>query len=88
MENNDIIENFGELPAEERARLVARQEANEWASIERKARELEQLEAKVLQLEKLAARREAFALRLREQVEAAEREDALLRREKELILAA
>ncbi len=53
MENDDIIENFGALPAEEQARLVARQEDNEWAAIGRTRRENAVLEEKNRRLKAL-----------------------------------
>ena len=57
MNNDDIIENFGDLPAEEQAR----QEANEWAAIERTREENLKLEKKVRQLKALADEQEKIA---------------------------
>ena len=88
MNNEEIVENFGVLSAEERARLVAQQEANEWAAIERMKQEHLNLEARNREIEALLERRRAFAKRL-EQLRAEIRaENEAFQRESERLLAA
>lgn len=62
MENHDIIENLGASPAEEQARLAARQKANEWAAIERMRRENAILEEKLTRLQALVAEQKAVVM--------------------------
>lgn len=88
MKNDDIIENFGELPAQERARLVAEQEANEWAAIERMKQERMILAARNEEASALLERRRAFVQRLellREEIRA---ENEAFQRDSERLLAA
>lgn len=88
MENDDIIENFGALPADERARLVAQQQANEWAAIERMKEKRLKLAAQNEELRALLKRRQAFVeklVALREEIRA---ENEAFERESERILAA
>ena len=69
MDGNEIIENFGELPAEEQARLVARQEANEWAAIERMREENLKLEEELRRLEAMADEQKRIADAMEQLVE-------------------
>lgn len=88
MKNDDIIDNFGELPAEEQARLITQQEANEWAAIEGMKEERLSLEARNQEINGLLERRRAFVKRLellREEIRA---ENEVFRRESERLLAA
>lgn len=88
MKNDDIIDNFGALPAEERARLVAEQEANEWAAIDLLKQERLELQARNHKLESLLERRRAFVKRLellRAEIRA---ENEAFQRESELLLTA
>ncbi len=84
---DEIIENFGELPAEEQARLVARQEANEWAAIERMRAENGKLGEKLRRLKILVARQRAYADRLELMLREMRAEKQELAREEELVLA-
>ena len=60
MENNDIIENIDDLPAEEQARLVAESDARLEESNEQMRRENEKLEAKNRRLAVLVEEQKAI----------------------------
>ena len=81
-----MIENFGDLPPEERARLVEAERVSIEASTAQMKEQNDRLEEKVRQLQELARRREAFVARLEEQLFQVRAEDAELRSEKERIL--
>lgn len=84
---NDIIEDFGALPAAERARLVAEQEASEWAAIERTREERLSLEARNQEISALLERRRAFVERLELLREEIRVENETFQRESERLLA-
>lgn len=85
---DDIIENFGELPAEAQARLVARQEANEWAALERMREERLVLQARNQELEALLERRRSFVKRLEQLHNEIRAENEAFQRESKRLLAA
>lgn len=87
LQGEGIIENFGALPTEEQARLVARQEANEWAAIERMREEDGKLSQKLERLKILVARQRAYADKLESVLREMRTEKQELAREEALVLA-